>query len=176
MPTMPNYDIWLLPLQKLGVCYTDNARGGHVKYCQCVGGYFNAVISSPDGKALWSLSAFVQCLHAEISADWLVNQMAAPQMTHSLFWDSVFFLGKSVHHKLHSESSMGGLDFHKGLAGLPFQLKWICCCVFDDKGSSFFSWVSVQHQEQPNISTFRLYYREKIIQGLLGFYSHCFLP
>lgn len=41
---------------------------------------------------------------------------------------------------------MGGLDFHKVLAGLPFQLKWIWCCAFDDKGSVFFSSVSLRHE------------------------------
>lgn len=53
-------------------------------------------------------------------------------------FETVFFQGKSTHHKLHSEASMGGLDFHKGLAGPPFQLKRVWCCAFDDKGSVLF--------------------------------------
>ncbi len=51
---------------------------------------------------------------------------------------------------------MGGLDFHKGLAGLPFQLKWVWCCACDDKASVFFSLFVSSTKEQPNISAFRL--------------------
>lgn len=73
---------------------------------------------------------------------------------------------------------MGGLDFHKVLAGLPFQLKWIWCCAFDDKGSVFFFFsVSLPTlNRRPTSQHLGFTTDRKIMQGLLGFFSHCFLP
>lgn len=99
---------------------------------QLLSGFFSLL--SPDVKT----PHVILCLRPTITPTRLVNKMAGPRTADSLLKGCVFLAGRECGlHTLRLEASMGGFDFHRELAGLPFQLKRISRWAFDDKGSVF---------------------------------------